>query len=216
MMGISYGGISQLFTAQTRPPSLAAISPFSVLDATASTLYPGGILNTGFAVPGRRSDSTTREPAGSDSGQPWAYQRIQNGDATCAQNQALHGEAQDLLQTIQANAQYQPVGRRCARPRHFRPQDQRAGFHGLPVAGRADRWALRRCSRNTSPGRARNGSRSPTARMSTRSIRRRSTALVRLPRRCTSRSRHRTRTRVVVKLPRRRSSITQAMGSARH
>jgi hypothetical protein len=26
MMGISYGGISQLFTAQTRPPSLAAIS----------------------------------------------------------------------------------------------------------------------------------------------------------------------------------------------
>ena len=30
MMGISYGGISQLFTAQTNPPSLAAISPLSV------------------------------------------------------------------------------------------------------------------------------------------------------------------------------------------
>ena len=50
MMGISYGGISQLFTAQLRPPSLAAIAPMSVLDATATTLYPGGILNTGFAV----------------------------------------------------------------------------------------------------------------------------------------------------------------------
>ena len=50
MMGISYGGISQLFTAQTRPPALAAIAPLSVLDATATTLYPGGILNTGFAV----------------------------------------------------------------------------------------------------------------------------------------------------------------------
>ena len=50
MMGISYGGISQLFTAQTRPPSLEAISPLSVLDATATTLYPGGVLNNGFAV----------------------------------------------------------------------------------------------------------------------------------------------------------------------
>ena len=50
MMGISYGGISQLFTAQLQPPILAAISPLSVLDATATTLYPGGILNTGFAV----------------------------------------------------------------------------------------------------------------------------------------------------------------------
>src|SRR6478672_7798510 len=50
MMGISYGGISQLCTAQTNPPSLAAISPLSVLDATQTTLYPGGVLNTGFAV----------------------------------------------------------------------------------------------------------------------------------------------------------------------
>jgi len=42
MMGISYGGISQLFTAQLQPPSLAAISPLSVLDATATTLYREG------------------------------------------------------------------------------------------------------------------------------------------------------------------------------
>src|ERR687896_177292 len=51
MMGISYGGISQLFTGQTNPPSLASISPLSVIDSTQTTLYPGGILNTGFAVP---------------------------------------------------------------------------------------------------------------------------------------------------------------------
>ncbi|HEY2480078.1 MAG TPA: CocE/NonD family hydrolase, partial [Solirubrobacterales bacterium] len=50
MMGISYGGISQLFTAQTRPPDLAAITPLSVIDNTQTTLYPGGILNTGFAL----------------------------------------------------------------------------------------------------------------------------------------------------------------------
>ena len=50
MLGISYGGISQLFVAATRPPSLAAIAPLSVIDSTLTTLYPGGILNTGFAL----------------------------------------------------------------------------------------------------------------------------------------------------------------------
>jgi putative CocE/NonD family hydrolase len=51
MLGISYGGISQLFVAATDPPHLAAIAPLSVIDNTATTLYPGGILNTGFALP---------------------------------------------------------------------------------------------------------------------------------------------------------------------
>ena len=51
MMGISYGGISQLFVAKTDPPDLAAITPLSVIDNSATTLYPGGILNTGFALP---------------------------------------------------------------------------------------------------------------------------------------------------------------------
>ena len=51
MAGVSYPGISQLFVAQTRPPHLAAITPFSVIDDSyRAVLYPGGILNTGFAV----------------------------------------------------------------------------------------------------------------------------------------------------------------------
>ena len=50
MVGVSYGGISQLFVGSTSPPSLSAIAPLSVLGSTATTLYPGGILNTGFAV----------------------------------------------------------------------------------------------------------------------------------------------------------------------
>src|SRR5689334_9994767 len=50
MAGISYGGFSQLFVGSTRPPDLAAIAPLSVIDNTATTLYPGGILNTGFAL----------------------------------------------------------------------------------------------------------------------------------------------------------------------
>jgi len=107
-MGISYGGISQLFTAKTRPPSLAAISPLSVIDATQTTLYPGGVLNTGFAVNWAKERIHDAKPAGPDSGQPWAYKRIQDGDTTCAANQALHGQAVDLLAKIRANSHYKP------------------------------------------------------------------------------------------------------------
>jgi len=91
MMGISYGAISQLFTAQLDPPDLEAISPLSTIDATATTLYPGGILNTGFAVPWAQQRQADAEPAGPNSGQAWAYQQIQNGDMTCQANQVLHG-----------------------------------------------------------------------------------------------------------------------------
>jgi predicted acyl esterase len=108
MMGISYGGISQLFTAQTQPPDLAAIAPLSVIDQTQTTLYPGGILNTGFAVAWAEERQHDALPAGPDSGQPWAYQRIQGGDQACAANQALHPEAADLLGKIRANDHYVP------------------------------------------------------------------------------------------------------------
>src|SRR3954452_8369415 len=108
MMGISYGGISQLFTERLQPPSLAAISPLSVLDATATTLYPGGILNHGFAVECAKERQHEALPAGPDAGQTWAYDRIQAGDTTCAANQVLHTEAADLMTKIKANAHYDP------------------------------------------------------------------------------------------------------------
>jgi predicted acyl esterase len=108
MLGISYGGISQLFTAQTQPPDLAAIAPLSVIDQTQTTLYPGGILNTGFAVNWALERQHEAMPAGPDTGQPWAYQRIQEGDTTCAANQALHPEATDLMAKIRANDHYVP------------------------------------------------------------------------------------------------------------
>ena len=109
MMGISYGGISQLFTAQTRPPSLSAIAPLSVIDQTQTTLYPGGILNTGFAVDWAQQRQDEAQPAGPNSGQPYAWQQIQNGDTTCAANQALHPEAADLMGKIRANDHYIPA-----------------------------------------------------------------------------------------------------------
>jgi predicted acyl esterase len=108
MMGISYGGISQLFTAQLNPPSLAAISPLSVIDATQTTLYPGGILNTGFAFNWAKERAQEARPAGPRAGQGWAYKRIQEGDQTCKSNQALHGQAEDLLAKVRANSHYKP------------------------------------------------------------------------------------------------------------
>jgi predicted acyl esterase len=109
MMGISYGGISQLFTAQNDPPSLAAISPLSVIDNTQTTLYPGGILNTGFALAWAQERIHDAKPASSNGGQAWAYQRIQQGDGTCRSNQALHGEAVNLLAKVRANSHYRPA-----------------------------------------------------------------------------------------------------------
>jgi predicted acyl esterase len=116
MLGISYGGISQLFTGQTQPPSLAAITPLSVIDQTQTTLYPGGVLNTGFAVAWaqeRQHEALPADPNADPSdpnfgGQPYASDRIAGGDPDCAANQALHPEAADLIGKIRDNDHYIP------------------------------------------------------------------------------------------------------------
>ncbi len=108
MVGVSYGGISQLFVAATAPPHLAAITPLSVIDNTATTLYPGGILNRGFALSWARDRVHDAEPASATGGQKWAYERIQAGDKTCAANQVMHAHARDLMAQIRANAHYDP------------------------------------------------------------------------------------------------------------
>jgi predicted acyl esterase len=111
MMGISYGGISQLFTAHLQPPHLAAISPLSVIDATATTLYPGGDLNTGFAVAWAKERQQQAQPAGvgATGTQAYAEKRIADGDETCKANQVLHPEAADLMAKIRANSHYVPA-----------------------------------------------------------------------------------------------------------
>jgi predicted acyl esterase len=109
MMGISYGGLSQLFVAATDPPSLAAIAPLSVIDDTSAWLYPGGILNTGFALQWVRERVHDAEPASLAGGQPWALERIRQGDRICRANQVLHGEAANLLVKVHANRYYVPA-----------------------------------------------------------------------------------------------------------
>ena len=41
-------------------------------------------------------------------GQAWAYERIQNGDEICKENQQLHPEAVNLLGKIERNQYYKP------------------------------------------------------------------------------------------------------------
>ncbi len=106
MIGISYGGISQLFVAATGPPDLAAIAPLSVIDNTATTLYPGGILNTGFGVPYANARDFDAEPASPGHGEAWALQRIRGGDRICRANQVLHTAAVNEGKEVAANRYY--------------------------------------------------------------------------------------------------------------
>jgi len=109
MIGISWGGETQLFAAQLDPPDLEAIAPLSVSAATGTTYYDGGIFNTGYTVPLAQGLVQDAQPIGPGSAQPWAYQRIQAGDQTCKANQVMHGEATNALTNIRDNAYYNPA-----------------------------------------------------------------------------------------------------------
>ncbi len=104
MVGISYPGIAQLFTAQYQPPHLAAIAPLSVIDDTyRGTLYPGGIYNNGFAKEWAEERQRDAEPFG----QGWAADRRDAGDETCIANQQLRGQNPDLLELIDLSSFYE-------------------------------------------------------------------------------------------------------------
>jgi predicted acyl esterase len=107
MGGISFSGITQLFTAGTQPPHLAAISPLSVTDDMyTATGYPGGIFNKGFAFSwiSQRADDAQPGPEG---GQPWS--RILSDpsspdyDPKCAANQRLRLQTMNYNQLIEDN-----------------------------------------------------------------------------------------------------------------
>ena len=106
MLGISYGGISQLFTAAEDPPALEAIAPLSPIDSTITTLYPGGDLNTGFAYSWAVQRVDDAKPFSTTADQAYALARIRHGDETCRANQSLHGEARNLVAKIAANRYY--------------------------------------------------------------------------------------------------------------
>ncbi len=103
MAGISFSGITQLFTAGTQPPHLAAISPMSVTDDTyTATGYPGGINNSGFALSWVKERMEDARPA-PEGGQPWAKALVAAGDKHCIANQKLRLQTRDAVKVIDAN-----------------------------------------------------------------------------------------------------------------
>ena len=98
MSGLSYPAIAELFVAQTQPPSLAAITPLSVIGNTATTMRPGGILNDGFAL----SWATSVLDKAGPYGQGWEKALVDAGDTVCGDNQLLHGQAVNIVQQAQA------------------------------------------------------------------------------------------------------------------
>ena len=104
MVGLSYPGIAQLFVAKTKPPSLAAITPMSVLaDSSSSTLAPGGIFNDGFALDWIENVLNRAKPYGHG----WIQDVVDSGDELCAEHQKLHGQLVDVV------SQSESVSARC-------------------------------------------------------------------------------------------------------
>ena len=80
-----------------------------MIDNSATTLYPGGILNTGFALNWARDRDHDALPAGPNQGEAWALKRIRQGDGTCKANQVLHQEAVSQVAKVRANSHYVPA-----------------------------------------------------------------------------------------------------------
>lgn len=116
MGGISFSGITQLFTAGTQPPHLSAVAPLSVTDDVYyGTGFPGGIFNNGFAYSWitERADDAKPAPEG---GQPWAREMSTNGDPNvsdpelresqkqhCLANQTMRLQTRDYNKIIEEN-----------------------------------------------------------------------------------------------------------------
>ena len=100
MIGISYGGYSQLYVGATQPPHLRALTVLSPYDDTyRSILYPGGILNDGFALEWAEERARSTRPYG----EQWVRDRVAAGDQECDANQVLRLQNRDLLGTIWDN-----------------------------------------------------------------------------------------------------------------
>ncbi|HZS39153.1 MAG TPA: CocE/NonD family hydrolase, partial [Polyangia bacterium] len=105
MVGLSYPGITQLFVASTRPPSLASIAPLSVIGNAQTTVLPGGMLNDGFALTWVTEVLSKADPYG----QGWEMARVQGGDTVCAENQLLHAQKIDNVAMARNTMYYDPA-----------------------------------------------------------------------------------------------------------
>ncbi len=92
MVGLSYSGITQLYTAATQPPSLAAVTPLSVIKDPWLQQWPGGVYNGGFT----RNWLEERDRQSSAGGTSWVAERIEGGDETCEAHQEMREQNIDF------------------------------------------------------------------------------------------------------------------------
>lgn len=98
MVGVSYPAITQLYTASTAPPSLAGITPFSVIRDTQSISWPGGIYNSGFT----KSWVSNRDSQAAAGGTDWASEIVEGGDETCGAHMDLRNQNPDFEELVRA------------------------------------------------------------------------------------------------------------------
>jgi predicted acyl esterase len=102
MVGLSYSGITQLYTAATRPPHLAAVTAQSVIADPWLQAWPGGIFNSGFTHQWIKE----RDAAAAPGGDSWVTDRIESGDTACAGHQALRAQNPDFEGFVRALDSY--------------------------------------------------------------------------------------------------------------
>ncbi len=105
MVGLSYPGISQLYVAATRPPSLAAITPLSVIDDLWRQQWPGGIYNSGFT----RAWLAMRDAETRAGGMAWDLARLEAGDRQAAENQRIRTQNFDFERFGRAIEMFRPT-----------------------------------------------------------------------------------------------------------
>ena len=92
MVGLSYAGITQLYTAATQPPSLAAVTALSVIKDPWLQQWPGGVYNGGFT----RKWLSERDNQASAGGMSWTDERIEAGDEVCESHMDLREQNIDF------------------------------------------------------------------------------------------------------------------------
>ena len=120
MVGLSYSGIAELYVGATRPPSLAAITPQSVIADPWLEQYPGGIYNAGFT----QQWLAARDAESSPGGTSWVRGRIEHGDQVCASHQDLRNQNPDFEALGRALPFYHPMAA---------PRDLRRLVHDIAV-----------------------------------------------------------------------------------
>ncbi|MGI8938139.1 MAG: CocE/NonD family hydrolase [Iamia sp.] len=98
MVGLSYSGITQLYVASTQPPSLAAITPLSVIEDAWQMAWPSGIYNSGFTEQWLAERNRESEGDGTD----WVSQQIDEGDTTCEENLEIRVQNPDFGDFVRA------------------------------------------------------------------------------------------------------------------